>query len=121
MPYGLELHDIGGFEIGPDEDHPAENGEISSGGDSGSAWMAGDDEGDAPDMMVGLHFAAGAGGPPDPAPACQAASVFEKLEIRPLAPPTPGAIEVVSPIGGGYDPRLLARHQLPPPATGGAA
>ena len=31
---------IGGFEIGPDEENPAERNEISMGGDSGSAWMA---------------------------------------------------------------------------------
>src|ERR1044071_5535953 len=31
--------EVGGFEIGPDEDHPATNGEISMGGDSGSAWL----------------------------------------------------------------------------------
>ncbi|MFV3038102.1 hypothetical protein ACNI5A_33755, partial [Klebsiella pneumoniae] len=30
---------IGGFEIGPNPDHPAPDGEISMGGDSGSAWL----------------------------------------------------------------------------------
>ena len=36
---------IGGFEIGPDAEQPAADGEISMGGDSGSAWMALDDRG----------------------------------------------------------------------------
>ena len=82
-------HQIGSFEIGPDEDHPAENGEISMGGDSGSAWMAADADGAGGNMMLGLHFAGETVEPAEYALACYASSVFEKLEIRPLDAPRP--------------------------------
>jgi len=77
--------EIGCFEIGPDLQHPARNGEISMGGDSGSAWLFLD--ADKPsDMMVGLHFAGEVGDAPEHALACYPASVFEKLGIQPKAP-----------------------------------
>ncbi|HKG03980.1 MAG TPA: DNA/RNA non-specific endonuclease [Conexibacter sp.] len=117
LRYGTEQHQIGGFEIGPDDERPAENGEISMGGDSGSAWMAVDADGDATDVMVGLHFAGETGGEPEHALACQASSVFEKLEIRPLEPQVEGAIEVVPQIGGGYDPGFLVDHPVPLPVA----
>jgi endonuclease G len=71
-------HQIGGFEIGLDEDHPAPNDEISMGGDSGSAWLAADESGAAEDMMLGLHFAGETNEPAEYALACYASSVFEK-------------------------------------------
>ncbi|MFL5817566.1 MAG: DNA/RNA non-specific endonuclease [Conexibacter sp.] len=117
LRYGTEQHQIGGFEIGPDDAHPAENGEISMGGDSGSAWMAVDHDGDATDVIVGLHFAGETGGEPEHALACQASSVFEKLEIRPLAPEAEGAIEVAPQIGGGYDAGFLVDHPVPLPVA----
>jgi endonuclease G len=50
------VREIGGFEIGPDPEHPAPSNEISRGGDSGSAWLAVGPGDDATDIMVGLHF-----------------------------------------------------------------
>lgn len=88
----LTYHDvgetrIGGFEIGPDPDHPALGGEITVGGDSGSAWLAVDEEGHASDMMLGLHYAGEQIEPAEWASACYASAVFEKLEILPLDTP----------------------------------
>jgi endonuclease G len=122
MTYGPNhVENIGGFEIGPDDEHPAENGEISMGGDSGSAWMAVDAQGEATDMMLGLHFAGNTGGA-EFAMACNASSVFEKLEIEPLPQPRErdvraGAPVVASPVG--YDPNFLpAQHiEVPEAAT----
>lgn len=76
---------IGCFEIGPDSAHPARDGEISMGGDSGSAWLS-VKSGGATDMMLGLHFAGEVGDQPEHALACYAASVFEKLGILPSQP-----------------------------------
>jgi endonuclease G len=79
---------IGCFEIGPDSQHPAQEGQISMGGDSGSAWLAVDPNGQVTDVMVGLHFAGeGQGDPDDHALACYAKSVFNKLEITLNPPP----------------------------------
>ncbi|HEX8212304.1 MAG TPA: hypothetical protein VF584_19165 [Longimicrobium sp.] len=87
MDYGAGNVEVGGFEIEPNAKKPASDGEISSGGDSGSAWMV-DAGGAERDVMVGLHFA----GETDPNPteehalACNARSVLEKLQVT-LAPP----------------------------------
>jgi endonuclease G len=113
---------IGGFEIGLDAAHPPENGEISMGGDSGSAWMATDANGQATDMMLGLHFAGETVEPAEYALSCYASSVFEKLEIRPpvVAGAGPGVTATVVPrIGGGYDSDFLSGHfvSVPTPAT----
>jgi endonuclease G len=115
---------IGGFDIGPDEKHPAPNGEVSMGGDSGSAWMAvGADETTAQDMILGLHFAGETGDEPEHALACYAQSVFEKLEVVPLpvpaaAPRRRGAALPV--VGGprlGYDAAFLpGGHRVALPA-----
>ncbi len=122
LSYGTKgEQQIGSFEIGPDPGHPAENAEISMGGDSGSAWMVADDAGAASDMMLGLHFAGETVEPAEYALACYASSVFEKLEIAPLVPAAPGAVVVVDPVGGGYDPRFLPVEQVVdiPSATDG--
>lgn len=74
--------EIGCFEIGPDPDRPAANGEISMGGDSGAAWLA-VERGKASNVMLGLHFAGEVGDAPEHALACYPAAVFEKLQIRP--------------------------------------
>jgi len=74
---------IGGFEIVPDPDFPAERGEISMGGDSGSLWMIAEEGEEAADVAVGLHFA----GETDPAPeaehaiACDLQRVLDRLEV----------------------------------------
>ncbi|HEX8830653.1 MAG TPA: hypothetical protein VF705_05770, partial [Longimicrobium sp.] len=80
MNYGADNVEIGGFEIGPNPQKPAGDGEISAGGDSGSVWMI-DGGGANSDVVVGLHFA----GETDPNPAeehavaCNIRSVLEKL------------------------------------------
>lgn len=75
------VQEIGGFEIGPDPDHPAPNNEISMGGDSGSLWIIADgDEGT--DIFAGLHFAGeGSGNPDEHALACYPRSVQQKLNF----------------------------------------
>jgi len=112
-------HQIGGFEIGPDEQHLAPNNEISMGGDSGSAWMAVDEAGVVEDMMLGLHFAGETDEPAEYALACYASSVFDKLEVSPLGPPAAGATVVVEAVAPGYDAAFLPDQvvEIPTPAT----
>jgi len=110
------VQQIGGFEIGPDEAHPAANGEISSGGDSGSAWMAAGADGLAQDMMLGLHFAGETNEPAEYALACYASSVFEKLEIAPLEGDVAAGDKVVAEAASGYDPGFLPGHHVGSPA-----
>ena len=89
MQYGDLNVVIGGFEIGYDAKHKPGDGEISKGGDSGSAWIAVDPKSGKPtDILLGLHFAGEAGeDTPEFALACNASAVFEKLNIA-LSPPT---------------------------------
>ncbi len=103
-------HEIGGFEIGPDPDRPARNGEISMGGDSGSAWVF-LRQGRPTGMMLGLHFAGEVGDEPEHALACYAGSVFEKLGIL----PAPAEHPVVETVREGYDSRFLG-VEIPAPA-----
>jgi len=78
---------VGCFEIGVDPAHPPENGEVSMGGDSGSAWLFKAANGRTTSVMAGLHFAGeGSGDPFEHAIACYPKSVFEKLQIS-LTPP----------------------------------
>lgn len=117
---------IGGFEIGPDPERPAADGEISMAGDSGSAWMAVDGAGEVTDMMLGLHFAGETVEPGEHAVACAAPAVFRKLEVVPLAPTPdagrgPDGTAVRRPVAGvatGYDPGFLPGHAVPVPAPG---
>lgn len=78
------VQEIGGFEIRPNPDKPADRGEISMGGDSGSLWMVdvADDDDDA-DVAVGLHFAGETDARPseEHAIACKLTSVAAKLRI----------------------------------------
>lgn len=114
IDYGSPVGDqeVGCFEIGPDDDHPSPNGEVSQGGDSGAAWLFKSPGGDASKIMAGLHFAGeGAGDPDEHALACYPSSVFEKLQIS-LQP-----AELVAPADGGpeaasrrYDPNFLSRR-----------
>lgn len=87
------VQEVGGFEIGPNPDSPAPDGEISMGGDSGSLWLV-DTDGADRDVAVGLHFA----GETDPNPseehalACTIQTVFDKLQVtltRPKAEAVP--------------------------------
>ncbi len=84
---GVGERQIGCFEIGADPAHPAADGEISMGGDSGAAWVFKAPNGRTGRTMAGLHFAGEAGNSSDEhALACLPASVFEKLGIT-LKPP----------------------------------
>lgn len=82
MNYGSVTQTVGGFEIKPNPNKPAEYGEISMAGDSGSLWLI-DTQGVDKDVVVGLLFA----GENNPAPAaehsvaCYIHSVIEKLQI----------------------------------------
>jgi endonuclease G len=110
--YGEEVgtRKIGGFEIGPDPDHPAVEGEISKGGDSGSAWLGLDPKGNPTDVMLGLHFGGDSdtdAGDGDFALACVAESVFKKLEIEPAPPQR--ALAGPDAAAAGYDPGFLGR------------
>ncbi|HEX2078829.1 MAG TPA: hypothetical protein VHG08_13995 [Longimicrobium sp.] len=86
IDYGgaIGVRQVGGFEIGPNSRKPAADGEISSGGDSGSSWVI---DG-AADVVVGLHFA----GETNPRPseehalACNIQSVLEKLQVTFVQP-----------------------------------
>ncbi|MFL6522714.1 MAG: DNA/RNA non-specific endonuclease, partial [Nitrososphaera sp.] len=103
LDYGGSVgeQEIGCFEIGLDPDNIPDNGEVSMGGDSGSAWLFKSDVGQATDVMAGLHFAGE--GPADPnehAIACYPKSVFEKLQIS-LSPPS--EIEAIPGIGFAQD------------------
>ena len=95
--------EIGCFEIGVDPDAPAQNGEISQGGDSGAAWLFTD--GDKPtSVLAGIHFAGeGSTDPDEHALACLPASVFEKLQIT-LTRPDSARVAATT---AGYDPEFL--------------
>jgi len=74
---------IGCFEIGLDHDNLPNDGEISKGGDSGSAWMISKNN-KATNILAGLHFAGESShNPHEFALACYPKSVFEKLGIKP--------------------------------------
>jgi endonuclease G len=111
---------IGGFEIGPDDERPAADGEVSMGGDSGSAWMALDEDGEPTEMMVGLHFAGEADHfSGEHALACYASSVFGKLEISPLTEPVGERTRVViQAASAGYDQAFLPGPPIPFPKGG---
>ena len=103
---------IGGFEIGVDKTNKPADGEISKGGDSGSCWMAIDKSNKATDVVLGLHFAGDAeDSDAEFALACNAHSVFEKLEISPLAKASAigeiVATEARSDLRNGFDPDFL--------------
>jgi endonuclease G len=101
---------IGCFEIGPDPKHKPANGEISSGGDSGSTWMFKDDRDRVSNILAGLHFAGEASNAePEHAMACYPQSVFEKLEIT-LNPATIDPSQQSE----GYDPEFLGTSIFTP-------
>ena len=101
-------HRIGCFEIRPDPARPPEDGELSDGGDSGSAWLFKAGNGRPTRVMAGLHFAGETDGrdSEEHALACLPRSVFDKLGITLSA-------EAGSAGGGragasGYDADFLA-------------
>jgi len=111
-------HPIGGFEIGVDPKRPPSNGEISMGGDSGSAWLIAGKKRGATDVLVGLHFAGeSANTEQEHALACYAHAVLEKLEVV-LTPPS-GAKATTEALAVGYDPAFLG-PKVPLPALSDA-
>lgn len=107
VPYGppIGTKEIECFEIGPDPRHPAPGGEISTHGDSGSAWMFKTRAGRPSDVLAGLHF----GGedesdPVDRALACFPRAVFEQLKVT-LEPPAAASLESLT---AGYAPGFLS-------------
>lgn len=129
LDYGTGIHAIGGFEIGYDDQNRPRDGEISKGGDSGSAWMALDESGKPSDIMVGLHFAGETGDAPEMALACNIHSVLEKLNVSLMRPDesADGAAatiraETSSRFGGdGYDNDFLPQTLRMPTPTGSVA
>ncbi len=111
MNYDGRTENIGGFEIGIDPQRRPRDGEISKGGDSGACWLAIDRGNSASDVMLGLHFGGDAeGSDAEFALACNAHSVFEKLEIAPLGEGAvlAGAPEAVRPdLRTGFDHGFL--------------
>ena len=106
IDYGgsVGVQEVGGFEIGPDENNLPPNGEISMGGDSGSVWLFKASNGKPSKIMAGLHFAGeGQGDPNEHAVACYPRSVFEKLEISLVQPEV--SVEALS--GLGYKAKFL--------------
>ena len=95
--------EIGGFEIGVDVENRPANGEVSMGGDSGAAWMIVGQNGNATDMMAGLHFAGETrDNLHEHALACYPKSVFEKLNIKPSIPRT-----IARNVTNGYNKNFL--------------
>lgn len=108
---GVGPRQIGGFEIGPEEDAPP-GFEISMGGDSGSAWLIANDDGTASSILVGLHFAGETSDNPDEhALACNAHAVFKKLDIA-LEPISEDDLATEALLG--YDQRFLST-EVPTP------
>ncbi|NEA65349.1 DNA/RNA non-specific endonuclease [Streptomyces sp. SID12488] len=107
IDYGGDVGEktIGCFEIGPDDEHPAADKQISMGGDSGAVWLF-KQNGRPSKVIAGLHFGGeSAGEPDDHALACLSSSVFEKLDIT-LQQPSP---EEVQPLQG-YNPDFLGEQ-----------
>lgn len=104
------VQEVGGFEIGVDPQNEPSGGEVSMGGDSGSAWIFKDANGEPNGIMAGLHFAGeGPDNPNEHAVACYPKSVFEKLQIA-LDQPA----EAAEAAGLGYAPGFLGvRIDLP--------
>jgi endonuclease G len=115
---------IGGFEIGVDPARPPADGEISMGGDSGSAWMIASGA-RATDIFAGLHFAGEAGGSTDEhALACYPLSVQKKLDfvLEPAAAPAgkrKAQASGVDLLRSGYNP-LFLKAPLPLPELSAA-
>ncbi|MCJ1680157.1 DNA/RNA non-specific endonuclease [Streptomyces sp. APSN-46.1] len=106
IDYGapVGVREIDCFEIGPDPNKPAEDGEISAPGDSGSAWIFKTRGGRPSEVLAGLHFGGESDGDPDErALACFPQAVFEELKIT-LQQPPPDSLEAVT----GYDPGFLS-------------
>lgn len=76
-------HQVGCFEIRPDTGRLPADGELSDGGDSGSAWLFKAGNGRPTRVLAGLHFAGETDGrdSEEHALACLPRAVFDKLGI----------------------------------------
>ncbi|MEO1250946.1 MAG: SH3 domain-containing protein [Pseudomonadota bacterium] len=81
-PGGLERA-IDSFLIVKDQERSPNRGEITKKGDSGSAWMLADDNGEPTNIIIGLHYAIDPDRADNHAIACHAESVFDALNIEP--------------------------------------
>lgn len=128
LDYGAAgQREIGGFEIGPDAGHPATAGEISAGGDSGSAWVFRARNGRTSTVFAGLHFGGETPGDSgEHALACLPRSVFDRLGVTldagAAARAAQGAAQARADAAAaaGYDPGFLA-HEIPLPTLERAA
>lgn len=110
LNYGFPAgeQEIGCFEIGVDPENAPSDGEISKGGDSGSAWLISENAA-ATDVFAGLHFAGETEATADEhALACYPLSVQKKLDfvLEPPAQLPDDRLEVVV-ARTGYDPDFL--------------
>ena len=108
LQYGGDVSAIiGEFEIGPDNESPAADGEISRGGDSGSVWLALDKKQKPTGVMLGLHFAGDADDTvAEFGLACYAKSVMMALEVEPagaIAPESTNNLADGQDLRGGFD------------------
>lgn len=110
--YGIPAGEqaIGCFEIGPDPQNLPADGEISKGGDSGSAWLI-FDRGKATNIFAGLHFAGETDMTSDEhALACYPGSIQKKLDFvlepKGTATDANAGMQVVVP-RRGYDASFL--------------
>lgn len=119
LDYGGEVgvQKIGCFEISPDSNFPAENGEISMGGDSGSIWLIKDKDSDKPtDIIAGLHFAGESDlSNSEFALACNITSVLKKLNIS-----LNQEAGIENRFRKGYDPNFLGKFEVPHPKLKGS-
>ncbi len=95
---------VGCFEYTPDPENLPHDGEISMGGDSGSAVILVENN-KLTNTMMGLHFAGEVGNAPEHALACYATSVFEKLNISTKPPKSTNIIQAIR---KGYDSNFLS-------------
>lgn len=115
-------HEIGCFEIARDPARKPAGGELSDGGDSGSAWLFKAANGRPTRVLAGLHFAGEGDGvdAADHALACLPRSVFDKLGITLSAEEARAAADALA-AGQGYDESFLTAEVTVPTLTPEAA
>ncbi len=108
--YGrLGIKRIGCFEYIPDPNYLPHDGEISMGGDSGSAVMLVKNN-KSTSVMVGLHFAGEVGDAREHGLACYSSSVFKKLNLV----PNKSDVREIEDVRLGYDWNFLSEQVQPP-------
>jgi endonuclease G, mitochondrial len=115
LDYGeAGVHRVGCFEIRPDPERAPADGELSDGGDSGSAWLFETEDGRPAPVLAGLHFAGETDGrsSAEHALACLPRSVFDKLGITLSAD-----VAARAAASAGYDERFLSTPVAVPTLT----